>query len=258
MTRSVDEWIGATDDTRPPPRPCVIDGCCRRGKSHAGGHLVCSMHYQRWVRIGSFDLPNRVQSPDGRCTVKGCGKPTRSRAAGLCEAHYVAGRRATIPKPPRKHTDCVRCGAALPIGKQLYCCRRCQTRASRGTPSHRSCKFCGSTFAHPGSRTVFCSPSCAQGWRDAYYYERRLRIRHVSPEKFKREDIFERDAWRCQLCGEKVRRDVHSRHPDAPSLDHIIPLARGGTHSRINAQTLHLKCNCRKHARSIGQLRLFG
>jgi len=35
----------------------------------------------------------------------------------------------------------------------------------------------------------------------------------------------------------------------AASLDHRIPISRGGEHSRANAQTSHLGCNVRKGAR---------
>lgn len=80
----------------------------------------------------------------------------------------------------------------------------------------------------------------------------------LGSEKFSAKEIFERDGWRCQICGKKVRRDVHGRHPLAASLDHIVPIARGGTHSRRNAQTSHLQCNIRKQATRSGQLRLFG
>lgn len=33
------------------------------------------------------------------------------------------------------------------------------------------------------------------------------------------------------------------------SVDHIVPLARGGSHSADNVQSAHLLCNLRKGAR---------
>lgn len=54
--------------------------------------------------------------------------------------------------------------------------------------------------------------------------------------------IFERDRWRCGICGKRVRRR------DA-SIDHVIPLAKGGTHEPGNVQCAHLLCNIRKGAR---------
>lgn len=54
---------------------------------------------------------------------------------------------------------------------------------------------------------------------------------------------------RCGICDEPMDRDL--RHPDpmSKSVDHIMPLARGGSHSQDNLQWAHLICNIRKGAR---------
>lgn len=69
-------------------------------------------------------------------------------------------------------------------------------------------------------------------------------------EIFDRADVFERDGWVCQLCGEPVDRNL--KYPDlgSKSLDHILPLSKGGEHSRANTQLTHLGCNIRKGART--------
>ncbi len=46
---------------------------------------------------------------------------------------------------------------------------------------------------------------------------------------------------RCACCGGVLSGDYH--------LDHIIPLALGGTHEDCNIQLLHAKCNLQKHAK---------
>ncbi len=63
--------------------------------------------------------------------------------------------------------------------------------------------------------------------------------------------VFERDGWRCHLCGRKTTRRT-------ASIDHIVPLSKGGTHEYANCQTAHLKCNMSKGAKVLGQLRLVG
>ncbi|WP_410666040.1 HNH endonuclease [Amycolatopsis sp. lyj-84] len=50
----------------------------------------------------------------------------------------------------------------------------------------------------------------------------------------------------CQLCGKKVRTDVVVPHPLAATIDHVIPLARGGRHEMSNVQTAHFLCNSLK------------
>lgn len=69
-------------------------------------------------------------------------------------------------------------------------------------------------------------------------------------------EIYERDGWICGICKDPV--DPEAMWPDqmSASLDHIIPLAKGGAHSRENVQCSHWLCNSRKtdlrHEREIG------
>lgn len=52
-----------------------------------------------------------------------------------------------------------------------------------------------------------------------------------------------RDQGRCGICGESVPGDQES-------LDHIVPLALGGTHEPANVQLAHRVCNSRKGAKA--------
>jgi hypothetical protein len=75
---------------------------------------------------------------------------------------------------------------------------------------------------------------------------RRGRLAGAIVERFSSAEIFNRDGWACGICGRPIGR--HWRHPDplSASLDHVIPLIRGGMHSRANSQAAHLVCNIRK------------
>lgn len=82
----------------------------------------------------------------------------------------------------------------------------------------------------------------------------------VGYEVFNPVEIFERDGYICQLCGKKTRPDYKSQyHPLYPNLDHIIPLSKGGAHTRLNTQCTHRQCNAKKHNNNHNdQLRMFG
>jgi 5-methylcytosine-specific restriction endonuclease McrA len=71
--------------------------------------------------------------------------------------------------------------------------------------------------------------------------------------------VFERDGWRCQMCGEHTpRRSMGSCEPCAPELDHRVPISKGGGHLWANVQCLCRACNGRKGASLIvGQMPLF-
>ena len=80
----------------------------------------------------------------------------------------------------------------------------------------------------------------------------------VGHEPYTNNYIFNRDRWTCQLCGEKINKRLKWPNPRSKSLDHIMPLSKGGNDSPTNVQASHLRCNMSKHAVNKGQLRLFG
>lgn len=87
---------------------------------------------------------------------------------------------------------------------------------------------------------------------------RRARKRNVKCESFNPHEVFVRDGWRCGVCGKKCKRNAVVPDPMAPTLDHIIPLSKGGEHTMRNTQCCHFICNSIKCDNSGAQLRLFG
>ena len=81
----------------------------------------------------------------------------------------------------------------------------------------------------------------------------RARKHSVTIENFKNIEIYERDKWICQLCGKSVNKHLKRPDPFSPSLDHIIPLSKDGTHERKNTQLTHLLCNFKKGAKILSQ-----
>jgi 5-methylcytosine-specific restriction endonuclease McrA len=65
----------------------------------------------------------------------------------------------------------------------------------------------------------------------------------VDAELIRPVDVFERDGWICGLCGEAIDPELKFPHPMSASVDHIIPLARGGPHTMLNVQAAHLRGN---------------
>jgi hypothetical protein len=68
-------------------------------------------------------------------------------------------------------------------------------------------------------------------------YEKPLPKKAVIPQRL-RKQVFERDAYRCCMCGTHVDLCV----------DHIYPESRGGTADLANLQTLCRPCNSAKGA----------
>ena len=54
----------------------------------------------------------------------------------------------------------------------------------------------------------------------------------------------------CAICGRPVNFDLPFPDPMSPTLDHIVPIAKGGDPAALNnLQLAHLQCNRRKAAR---------
>lgn len=117
------------------------------------------------------------------------------------------------------------------------------------------CPSCGVVFA-PGRRTrTYCTSQCQMraynrrreedGRLARYRAERRQRERaQADPsEVFRAVDIYERDAWTCQICAGPLSRHARWPAPDSPSVDHVVPLSKGGSHTLANVQAAHLRCN---------------
>lgn len=102
------------------------------------------------------------------------------------------------------------------------------------------------------------NPDRVKATRRAHYYAHREA--HLEYNNRRRATIMSRtvgeidlDAlWtgQCGICCEPIDRSLGGLHPMSKSLDHITPLARGGTHEQGNLQWAHLVCNMRKGARS--------
>lgn len=192
-----------------------------------------------------------------------CRNKGRPRNCAVCEARFQATTSAT-----------------------RYCSRPCYFLARFGPPSspvpatHPSrraprerpgpsvrvfitdCAVCGRCFASPYTIAT-CGPECREVKRLSDKREakhrRRARKRGAFVAPVFRLTIYRRDNWRCHLCSKPVRRDVVAPHPLSATLDHVIPLARGGTHEPANVRTAHYLCNARKSDRGGGeQLMLVG
>lgn len=124
------------------------------------------------------------------------------------------------------------------------------------------CRVCASGFVSQYMH-ITCSDECQRVYdRDKASeagHRRRARIRNAYRAPVSRRKIYERDGYKCHLCGERTDPNARVPHPHAPTLDHLIPLSRGGTHEPINVATACFICNSRKsHVGTGDQLLLFG
>lgn len=194
---------------------------------------------------------------------------------------------------PIKETQyriCIICGNSFKVkGKSLVCSIICKNKDSmnkyyanrdailaaarekwwkgRDQRDPFQCKECGKVVVPryetgDSRRTSFCSMRCDNRYNKRVKgnsHVKRARYFGVDCESVDPIKVFIRDGWHCQLCGKKLnRKDRGTIKDNAPELDHIIPLSKGGEHSYRNTQCACRKCNIDKSNNVIGQTRLFG
>lgn len=189
----------------------------------------------------------------------------------------------------RTHRECPECKAVFRItrhdnhsnGPQVHCSGACRyaerrrqaliareaalyrrwsaaaKRRLRNEMNIRRCPDCdepAARFSH------YCRPCADRRTAASDRASRKLRKyreRGAIVERFDPIEVLERDGWKCHLCGIRTPKGLRGTHDArAPELDHIVPIAAGGEHSRRNTACACRRCNITKGARPLGQLRL--
>lgn len=183
------------------------------------------------------------------------------------KAYYDRNREKNKEKHDKKLLSidlvCPQCGVLFHAKNNLhqkYCSTKCMRRATQDRWDQQ-CKIDGCL------RPVRARGMCSMHWRRwaratgreknpewnerrrGNYERRRARKKsNGRVDDFLNVDVYERDRWFCGICGLKVDKELKWPDPMSASLDHIVPLSRGGSHSLDNVQLAHLVCNERKNA----------
>lgn len=224
---------------------------------------------------------------------RGCGlpfKPTRIDHTGFCsracnfatrakigvEVAFLVGlARAAVAKEADKR--CKQCGGRITDPhRQAYCSDECSHEAvlARERDKRNQCPDCG----EPHGRWMHYCDECSrrrlkEGRRRAkrlarktlrgkqrrklYNRKRKLRLASIPSSPYVSREIAERDGWRCGVCGGRIDPDLRFPNHRSLSIDHILPLSKGGTDEPHNVQAAHFICNSRKSNKAKVQLRLF-
>ena len=115
----------------------------------------------------------------------------------------------------------------------------------------KQCICCGKEFLSQYHDKKYCSAKCkrkSKGRKNSYRSRCRNYGVYYDPS-VTRAKVIIRDNGICQICGKVCdENDLRwgSLGPDFPTLDHIIPLAKGGTHTWGNVQCACAICNSDK------------
>ncbi len=246
---------------------CIVSSCVALAK-HVG---LCGSHYQQ-KRNGQPFSVRPVAIECSECS-RGVHVGAHGPVPTICDECKAARRRAARVVPPLVRACAVDgCSVALERvpGKRgaVFCAQHADDRLGERRRA-----------ASPDSLSSFCTvagcdrPRRARGVCNMHYkqilraegriaeapWNDRRRSNHQARRARKLGstvtsaallgDIIERDGLLCGACGVTVDLDLAWPDPFSKSVDHIVPLARGGSHSLDNCQLMHLRCNISKGAR---------
>jgi hypothetical protein len=107
-------------------------------------------------------------------------------------------------------------------------------------------------------QSTYCSTDCYDTARARNPHRnvknlsaRRARLKGAFVEAVDPGVVFERDEWTCHICSESIPEDALRTSGAGATIDHVIPLARGGLHSYDNVRAAHWLCNVAKGARLV-------
>ncbi len=162
--------------------------------------------------------------------------------------------RLLLTPPPMPKLIVIRnCKCGQPVkrqnGKSCADClvRRCKMCYRPCDGFSRFCEF------HKRERKLANSRISAANWKaanpertNAQRMKRRLQA-DANQELYNRIAIFERDKFVCHICKRPTDKTKRHPHPDAPVIDHVIPLAKGGADAEYNVACAHSFCNSSKN-----------
>lgn len=247
--------------------PCSVDDCFVGVKARG----LCAKHYSALRRKHGTNAKT--------CTEHRCDKPVH--ATGRCVNHYMKSKQYWKNRVRRKTVEikCKRCSRPHYVrtgSPTVFCSLKCAKQRddvkslvlysgpkfirqpklnlnpipkSKRKFKSGQCIVCCSWFLTLGT-DITCSIGCqeehSKNMKRQARDRRRSRKRNAFVSNVYRKAVFENDKYRCHICRRKTDPTKSVPHPKAPTIDHVIPLACGGTHEPSNCRTACFICNATK------------
>ena len=206
---------------------------CNADMEYAGGFTdYDSPVLLRCRKCGNIFQRSMISIRHGRKTI--CKKCQQLNAAAKQKAH----EQDVLKRKAERHEQ------ALENQR-----KRQQAEAeSRREAQRHNCPVCGAST----TRRKYCSQECANRAMNATKEaRRRVRIeKNLLDKDITLKRLFDRDRGQCWICGllcdysdQTARGKTMVAGNYYPSIDHIVPLCKGGEHSWKNVKLAHRICN---------------
>jgi 5-methylcytosine-specific restriction endonuclease McrA len=184
-----------------------------------------------------FYYQNKNSYPDDVWTKKRLCKITYKTCV-VCDGLFVSHRKTDVA--------CLSVLCREAYKERIRIARRIEFRTDIDR-SARTCPVCDMEFTPPYGHAarVYCSRVCLRKHGHMVgKAKRRARVRSLPYEPVDPFVVFKKYKWRCAICKCATPRELRgTTQPNAPELDHIVPLALGGAHTYANTQCACRECN---------------
>jgi 5-methylcytosine-specific restriction endonuclease McrA len=192
----------------------------------------------------------------GQAWMKKNGEKSRMQqlflSIGVCKVCGIGFKKTGCRKKTCKH-------CAETISKRereiLTKKRKEELRAKKIAERPSSCVVCNKELkvvGHLARFKLYCSSKCYKttpaykASNRASRARRRARKAGAECEAVNPIKVFRRDNWTCKYCKCKVEKHNGGYQPYGATLDHVIPLSKGGRHAYDNIVTACNQCNSLK------------
>jgi 5-methylcytosine-specific restriction endonuclease McrA len=183
-------------------------------------------------------------------------------------AQELNERQRKLNKAKRGIRHCRICGEECKGRSSVYCSDECIEENNRRrcyvcdkakkVLRQRKCRGCGKIFIpeYGNKKHIFCSNKCGRKYGQRIGKAvRRTRMNGAPTENIHPNEILKRDGYRCYVCGCKTPKRLRNTYEDnAPEVDHIIPVSKGGGWTWDNLACICRKCNINKTDRTLEEL----
>lgn len=150
---------------------------------------------------------------------------------------------------------CRKCKAPIHKSNETGKCRKCylqhynkkwNAKQERKTESHTHCFECNKRLKRRFVK--FCSRRCTERYKKI---KRRAMKSNVVCEPVCRWNVYQRDKFKCYICGVKVIVGGKNTNYRQATIDHVVPLRLGGHHAEYNLRCCCRRCNAKKRHRPL-------
>jgi hypothetical protein len=184
--------------------------------------------------------------PGKMCCSKSCAQLHRAKKTSCEWPRQLRGKSMRV-----FFIECVTCAKLFSTSRpEKKCCsescaQRRHAHINRRPVYFINCRDCGCFCSAKHYSSKSCAP--CQSVRD-YMATKQLSFKRKSRKVASLLPyIGARDKWTCHICGDKVKSKIYKNTDKlSPTIDHLIPVAQGGSDDLANLRLAHMICNSSK------------